>query len=630
MPSPKAKRPHATPLYQLVSVDDMTAGLDLRRTPTQLASDRARLLMNWSVSESGALAVRDGHQQYSTASLGSKRITGARRVYLSSHTFTLAGFDGQVHDLASTGWSTVYSSISSGSETYFPYDRDMVAVFDGVNQMQKSTNGSSWTQFGIDRPSVASSVAVDTSTGTLLAAKEYEFNYTFESAFPHESNGSSNPTTVTTGASTGGAVIVEFTGSTDPQVTAINIYGRNVTDGETIRRKASSAANPAGSTGRVLISSSDWLQSAEEPSDHNVPEVLAIGVVWKNRWWAKDATVKNRLYFTQVFQSQSWPTTFFIDIPFPSGDGIEALIPLGDTLLVFGGTDIYIIFGQTSLDFEVRPAIDAQDGALGPRAVAVIENGVVHAGASGVYIFDGVSDRLLSYDIEPGWRDLVEAAAVADIAKVAVVYFAREKKVRIAVPRLYPTANPGEWVLDLNRTRVDEIPAWEQTDRAIGGYIHWDGAETDVGTRGRLQSWSDTAGIVFTESTGTSDNSSNIVAEYAGSVFASSPHRVRVIDTFGEYEPNDGTFAIETVVNELSKGSITVSIGEGLAKYGTAVYGTASYGGAGRKRYHRMLPASAEGRTFQRKMVYTGQAKFKTYTYGYGVVPEPAPLDFSD
>ena len=68
--------------------------------------------------------------------------------------------------------------------------------------------------------------------------------------------------------------------------------------------------------------------------------------------------------------------------PLNVGDRITALIPLGDTLIVFGQTRVYLVIGQTSLDFEVRPSAGAVDGALGPRACCVVEQGIVHAGAS--------------------------------------------------------------------------------------------------------------------------------------------------------------------------------------------------------------------------------------------------------
>jgi hypothetical protein len=107
-------------------------------------------------------------------------------------------------------------------------------------------------------------------------------------------------------------------------VDAIVVYARNKTSGETVRRKASSQAQSTGANSTIVITSSNWSSNDEEPTDHNPPTILSFGVVWKNRWWARSATVKNRIHFTQLFQPQSWPALFFLDIPFERGDEIRA------------------------------------------------------------------------------------------------------------------------------------------------------------------------------------------------------------------------------------------------------------------------------------------------------------------
>ena len=338
----------------------------------------------------------------------------------------------------------------------------------------------------------------------------------------------------------------------------------------------------------------------------------------------------NRLHFTQLFQPQSWPPLFYVDIPFERGDGIQALVPLGDTLLVFGHTKIFVIIGQTSLDFEVRPTLASEDGALGFRAVAVLENGVVHAGAAGVYIFDGASDRLLSYDIEPAWRDLVGNTAAADLAKVAVVYHQRDKELRITVPRRYPSGAAGEWILDMNQTRVGGRPAWTATDRTIGGYISWDGPEIQAGNRGRLFSWNTTTGQLFEEAVGASANGADQTATYAGPGLTLGTHRGRWIDVRGEYEPHTGAASLEAVVDGVSQGTQSVPIGSNLARYGTATYGGSVYAGAGRRQFYQMLPLTADGRTFTMNLTYTGTEQWRLYSYHVGLVPETAPRAFSE
>ena len=109
--------------------------------------------------------------------------------------------------------------------------------------------------------------------------------------------------------------------------------------------------------------------------DAHARPVLKFAVNWKNRWWGEDATVENRIWFTDLFQSQAWYALYYIDIPFERGDAITALVALGDTLVVFGGTKSYLIIGTTSLDFEVRPTAGCRPGRWGHNAVASHRDG---------------------------------------------------------------------------------------------------------------------------------------------------------------------------------------------------------------------------------------------------------------
>jgi hypothetical protein len=92
----------------------------------------------------------------------------------------------------------------------------------------------------------------------------------------------------------------------------------------------------------------------------------------------------------------------------------------------------------------------------------------------------------------------------------------------------------------------------------------------------------------------------------------------------------DNSLAIEAVVDGISQGSQTVSIGSGLSLYGTGTYGTAQYAGTGRRQFHKMLPLSSDGRTFVLKMVYRGTERFKLYSYHVGIVPETQSRAFSE
>jgi len=69
----KARSPKARKARQLIEVNDMTGGIDLRRSPTLMAPNRARTLKNYSLEEPGALVVRKGYVRASTGTLGNGR-----------------------------------------------------------------------------------------------------------------------------------------------------------------------------------------------------------------------------------------------------------------------------------------------------------------------------------------------------------------------------------------------------------------------------------------------------------------------------------------------------------------------------------------------------------------------------
>lgn len=625
----QARRVSAKGNYFEVPVDDLSGGLDQRKAATLLKPNRARVLRNWSLREPGALIVFPGFAAHSTTSLGSARAQGAQRIYLAGGTpFTIGAFNGSVYKPTDAGvWGAAVSTgWSASNEIFFPYDRDIVAILDGATAAKKSTDGTTWTNFGIAAPAGAPTSA-NLAGGSLVDSHVYEFSYSGrDDALLHESNES--PRVQHTPAGANLSVRLTLTKHPDTQVDTLIVYGRDVTAGELVRRRIGTVANPGGATTTFDVTANIWGSGTEAPSDHDVPELMSFAVVWKNRWWGRDAVVKNRLRFSQIFENQSWPADFFIDMPFERGDDIAAVIPLGDTLIVWGQSKPFLVIGQTSLDFEVRPSGAAQAGALGARAVDVLEEGVVHAAGPGIFIFDGATDRLLSYDVDGfaptaiGWRKYVTAASQADLGRTPVVYHQDAKEVAIGVTNLYPFGTAGEMILDLNRTRLQDVPAWTTTDRSIGGYVKWDGNEITAGNRGRLFSWSQTIGKLFEERTGTTADGSSMVATYTGPTLSMGGRIARMVDGAVEFEPHGGTFGIELRVDSQSLGSQNVDISGSFAQYDGSLYDTATYDGAGRMRRPITFPLEAEGLTAEVTGTYTGTDAFRWFSYVLGMVPE--------
>lgn len=628
------KAVRATPQqdYRLLSVEDLSGGLDLRKAATLLKPNRARVLRNWSLREPGALLMFPGWISHSTASLGSGRPQGGQRIYLGAGApFSLAAWSGSVYKPTDGGvWgSAVSTGWSSSASIFFPYDRDVVAVFDGTTAAKKSVDGSVWTTFGIAAPAGAPTDA-NLAGGALVSGSVYEFSYSGrDDELLHESNES--PTVQHTPSGGNLSVRLTLTKHPNTQVDTLVVYARDVTAGEAVRRKVGTVANPVGATTTYDVTANIWGSGTEAPTDHSVPELMKFAVIWKNRWWGVDAVVGNRLRFTQIFENQSWPATFYIDIPFEKGDDIAALLPLGDTLLVFGQSKVFLVIGQTSLDFEVRPSGASQAGALGPRAVDALEEGAIHAAAEGIYLFDGATDRLLSYDVDGfapaalGWRTYVTTASAADLARTPLVYHQASKEVAIGVTNLYPFGTAGEWILDLNRTRLQDVPAWTSTDRSVGGYLRWDGNEVTTGNRGRLFSWSQSIGKLYEERTGTTADGADLIGSYTGPTFAMGGFITRVIDGSVEFEPHNGTFGIELQMDNRSFGSQNVNISGLAAVYDVATYDTDVYDAQNRLREPFDFPLEAEGLTATIVGTYTGKEAFRWFAYRLGLVPEASP-----
>jgi hypothetical protein len=485
---------------------------------------------------------------------------------------------------------------------------------------------------GIAAPAAAPGVAL-VAGGTLVAGNTYEVAYTFADAgLTYESSGSP----VASIAPTAGNLTIRVTMavSADPQVDTKYVYCRNVTAGESVLRKVGTTGVPnATTTFDITTPSTFFPDGVELPTKNTVPGAFSFGVVWRNRWWARDAAITNRIWFSEIFLPQAWPGLYYLDIPFERGDRITALIALGDTLIVFGNTGVYLIIGQTSLDFEVRPSAGAVAGALGPRAVYQIEAGVLHGSDGGVYLFDGASDSLLSDDIWTAWQDMMTHVAPTDMQRIAICYHPQRKEVRVSVPRLYDVSVPGEWVLDLSRTKAAEgTSAWTSTTRKIGGYIPWDGREASAGDAGRLWTWKLDAGQLAEESIpNAGEDGQPMTCYYEGPALLPAARRwARFIELFGEYRPTSGTFNIEVMVDDSSVANLLIDVaGAGVSLYGTGIYGIASYSGRQRKYFTSMLPLIAEGNAITLRATYVGIGLFKWFTYAIGVRPEPQMRGFN-
>ncbi len=629
---PKAAAATGESLFQ---VKDLTAGVNLRPSPTNIKPNQASRLINTLITSVGELGVYPGWTLKSASNLGSRRAQGGKRIYLAGTSFTLAADNGNVYqpdDATFTWGSAVLTGLSSTNIIEFVQDPFIAAVFDGASVPKYTANGTTWYQLGITAPLVPGLALA--AGGSLVASDVHEVTYTYLNT---TLNQESNESPVATATPSGGnlSITVTYAASSDAQVSKIRIYARDLTAGEASRRLVTTVNN-ASST--YTITADNWSAANASPpiGQNSVALPLAFGTYWLNRWWGRDATVGNRLRFTQVFQNLAWPDTFFVDIPFPKGESIQAMIPLGSILVLFGTTMFYLLLGSTSLSFQVLPALGTQTGAFGPRSVAAMDNNIVHAANPGVFLYNGASDTLLSLSIDPAWRAMIATSTAAELSVLPLIYETFVKELHVAVPYLFPVGNRGEWVLDMNRTQAPlplqygETPfsAWFATDRTIGGYLLWDGFEPITANQGRIFSWSPTTVQLYEERTGTSANGSDLTMQYLGYMVPFGLDTARITATYLEYLPApETTFSVDLIVDGVHQGPIVYPItSAALSLYGVAKYGVNHYGGAAtRATLPITWPLTAEGHTAQFGFTYVGQGQPKFFTYGTAAVVEDLP-----
>lgn len=618
----KARGDNAARVYQTLPLAAPTGGMDLRTSVTRMGEDRARLLVNVTLSEPGVLVSRPGYRVLTSDTGGffpPPRIQGGLRAYLRTSTPS-------TNSTAITIWAkgSVLGLSTSVEMISLVSDGEMVGAFDGVSTVsRKSTNGSSWTRLGI-APGSAGPTLSTLSTGG-LSSGEYGVSWTYKArGLAYESNGPSE-STITLSASSG-AINVVIPNSTDAQVDAIVAYARKISAGETVLRKVSSQAQSSGANSTLVLTSTNWTTADEIPTTHTLPPVLSFGAVWKSRWWARDGQVSNRLRFTELYLPQAWPASYYVDLPFEKGDEIRALQPFGDTLLVFGASKVFQVLGTTNTDFEIRPSLGSRDGAFGPRAVCALDNGVVHAGANGVHWFDGQADTLLSDAIDPEWQRIVVECPSTVIMQTAIVEDRKTRELRItsAGPAVVRSFRVGEWVMDLTQFRMDRRVAWSVTQRSLNGYVPYDGPESESSNQNLLLSYYNdfrTTPVVTTyeESTGAQGNSSAMSITWASRALTVGQHAANWLDVRGEYDGSSSTnvLMVQPWVDGSSLATVAVPLSSAVT---SSVYSQ-------RLQFYTPIPLASPGRSFG--LTVWANAPVRLSNLEVGFVPETRPRQFS-
>ena len=217
-----------------------------------------------------------------------------------------------------------------------------------------------------------------------------------------------------------------------------------------------------------------WNGTTVETITHALLPVLKLAQFHKNVLWGVPADDPNKLVYSvgpQAFDVangnqwyRGWKSVNFAYVPEPkASDPITAIVPFQDTLVTFGATFKYQVYGNDVASVVPRQAV-GNKGAYHQKGVVADENYIYFASDDGFYRYNGSNDELISEKVQ------TEIANIADMSKVIVTKWKRQ--IRFYYPSTGSPVNNRcliyhtvlkEWMLDTD-TYVSQAVSWRDRD----------------------------------------------------------------------------------------------------------------------------------------------------------------------
>lgn len=170
---------------------------------------------------------------------------------------------------------------------------------------------------------------------------------------------------------------------------------------------ASCAVSGVGGTAQTAPVSQSFIQTISCP-------ISRVGIQWQNyTWWGGDATNPSRLYFSNLGDPTTYPSSNYIDVPNPfDGDQITGLAILFGNLLVFKRFSLYILQGAPPSNL-ILSKLNSSIGCIDPSSVVQIDNLVYFVSDRGLYAANLFNVRQVCYKVEPRYLAAVPYSSPA-------------------------------------------------------------------------------------------------------------------------------------------------------------------------------------------------------------------------
>lgn len=180
---------------------------------------------------------------------------------------------------------------------------------------------------------------------------------------------------------------------------------------------------------------------------------VALITVFRNRLFgAKTGSNKSRLYFSDLLDVTSWPSTNFIDVNPSDGDEIMCLIANASAFLILKQHQSYYLSGYSPYDFTISPA--GEGGTISPWGAVWTPRGIFMLDREGIWLTDFRKRVLITKPIQAIWDSLNQSA----LTKAALFYY--KDKLLAAVPSKNASANDTLLVYDMTQPKANRWSVW--------------------------------------------------------------------------------------------------------------------------------------------------------------------------
>ena len=269
---------------------------------------------------------------------------------------------------------------SSTYKNYVKFQRRLYYT-DNIGKPQKSVDGVTWQNLGIDKPTITPTITSDGS-GVITGVYNYCYTY-YNSADGTESQPSiySNSLTVSSNS-----IKVTYSASPDPQVDKIRLYrlGGNLTAMTLIIEVTNSTSSYVDNIGDLQVNGFvlDSFNYAPAPTGLSYlteSNAMFFGII------------ESKLYYSAIGYVNYWSPFNFIEF----NDTLTGIGAISNGLLVFTKSRTYLVTGTSPTTLS-RYLLSAGQGCIDHKSIAFARNTLLWVSQDGICASSGGLINVLS------------------------------------------------------------------------------------------------------------------------------------------------------------------------------------------------------------------------------------------